>query len=636
MTNLQDKTYKALFIDSTELKDKPQYPKPVEIPHIYVERNTGSIVSGVDTTIQYIKKYFDNKDSYKLIETGSLGISSFDPVIGIQIHGRPIIFFKNLTFSYVSTILDSILNHILPESKFILGQISNTGLSSWNDVPELFQLDIFAKQNRRILKNFGFIQPESIKSYMNYDGYKAFAKTITKQTAAEVCNIIENSGLRGRGGGAFNTGMKWQQALNTSKSQKYFICNADESDPGSFSGRLLAESNPHLVIEGMLISAYAIHAQKAYIYIRNTYTLAIDRLNNALSQAKKAGLIGEDIFGSGINIEIEIFKGPGAYVCGEETALIASMEGERGTPKPKPPYPSEDGLFGYPTVVNNIETVCNVPYIINHGVDEFKKAGSNNSFGTKLFSISGKTDITGVIEVDLGCSVDKVVDICITKQGKKNIKAIHIGGPSGGFIAPDNFSINLDYETIFKNNLWLGSGSFLLLDKTNCIIDITKYFIKFVNNESCGKCIPCREGSQRLLEILNRISEKPSDYNKHESLLRFKGVTQLEQISSLMQKTSLCGLGQNAPNTILSGLQKFRQEYEEHIYERTCKANVCRNLKEYFVIVDNCVGCGICAKKCPTDAIIGTEHQAHFIIQDRCIKCGVCEASCKFNAIMIK
>ena len=636
MKNLKDKTYKTLFIDAVELEKAPQYSKPVEMPHIYVERNTGSIVSGIDATIQYIKKYFDKDENYKLIETGSLGIISFDPVIGIQIHGRPLIFFKNVTFSYVSTILDSILNHILLESDFILGQISHTGLSSWADVPELYQLDIFAKQNRRILKNFGLIQPDFIESYIDYDGYKAFAETITRKTAAEVCNIIEKSGLRGRGGGAFNTGKKWQKALNTGKSQKYFICNADESDPGSFSGRLLAENNPHLVIEGILIGAYAVNARKAFIYIRNTYTLAIERLENALFQAQKAGLTGEDIFGSGINIEIEIFKGPGAYVCGEETALIASMEGERGTPKPKPPYPSEDGLFGQPTVVNNIETVCNVPYILNYGGDEFQKAGLNNSFGTKLFSISGKTDITGVIEIDLGTSVAEIMDICITKQRQPEIKAVHIGGPSGGFIDPDKFSINLDYETAIDNKLGLGSGSFLVLDKTNCIIDITKYFIKFINNESCGKCIPCREGSQRLLEILNRISEKPSEYNKHESLLRFKGVTQLEQISSLMQKTSLCGLGQNAPNTILSGLLRFRQEYEEHIYERQCEANVCRNLKEYYVVVDNCVGCGICAKKCPADAIIGTEHQAHFIIQDRCIKCGVCEASCKFNAIMIK
>lgn len=636
MKNLKDIAYKILFGKEQEIVKDYRYKRSVDIPHIFVEKNTGSVIAGVEDTINYIKRYFNDVDEYCLIETSSLGISSFDPVVGVQVPGRALILFKNVRYNYVSTILDSILNHILPDKEFIIAQVANEGLSSWPDIPELFELDIFAKQNRRVLKDFGFVQPESIESYFNFGGYAAFAQTITQKTPVEVCNIIEESHLRGRGGGAYRTGKKWRDALNTGKPLKYFICNADESDPGSFSGRLLAENNPHLVIEGILIGAYAVGARKAVIYIRNTYSLAIERLQKALEQAKKAGLCGEDVFGSGIDIDVEIFKGPGAYVCGEETALIASMEGERGAPKPKPPYPTQEGLFGLPTVVNNIETICNVPWIMQNGAERFMETGFKNSYGTKLFSVSGKTDVIGVIETDMGASVNNILDVCSSEGRKSEIKAVHIGGPSGGFIDAPNFDLNLDYETINSSKLWLGSGSFLVLDETNCIIDISKYFIRFINNESCGKCIPCREGSQRLLEILERISEKPQDNNKHESLLRFKGVTQLEQISKLMQKTSLCGLGQNAPNTILSGLAKFRQEYEEHIYERKCVANVCRNLKEYFVIIDSCVGCGICAKKCPADAIIGSDHHAHFVVQERCIKCGICESVCKFNAIMVK
>ncbi|PLX06962.1 MAG: NADH-quinone oxidoreductase subunit F [Marinilabiliales bacterium] len=634
MKNLKNLTYNRLF--SNEIRvSSPHFNKDITKPLIYVERTTSSIIAGADETIKYIKKYFDNDDEYILIETGSRGIMSFDTLVSILIPGRSMICFKNVYYNIVNTILDSVLNHILPQKELILGQISHPDLSSWPDVIELTELEVFSQQDQKLLKNFGLIDPNSLESYLEFGGYQAFAHGITKKTPIEICNIIKESKLRGRGGGAYLTGDKWISALETGKNQKYFICNADESDPASFSGRLLAESNPHQVIEGILTGAYAIGAKKAYIYIRNNYKLAIERLNLANNEAKKAGIIGEDIFGSGIDINIEIFKGPGAYVCGEETALIASLEGKRGMPSPKPPYPTESGLNGQPTVVNNIETISNIPYILLQGSDNFKNSGFNKSSGTKLFSVSGKTVITCVLEMPMGTTPERILRTCNNIQTDK-IKAVHIGGPSGGFISPEDFNIRLDYETINASKLWLGAGSFLVLDQSSCILNISKYFIEFINNESCGKCIPCREGSQRLLEILKRITEKPGKNDQHESLLRFKGVTQLEQISSLMQKTSLCGLGQNAPNSILSGLSKFRNEYEEHIYERKCDANICRNLKEYFVDVDNCVGCGICAKRCPSDAILVTEHNAHFIISERCIKCGKCEEACKFNAIIVR
>lgn len=631
-----DTTYKKLLQKDQYSESAGMYKAGIKVPHIYAERSTCSIIAGIDETIHYLKQYFEESgDEYVYAETACKGFCSNDPVISIQLPGRAMISFRNVFYNKISSILDSILNNILPDKSMIIGQYSHPELTSWPDVPEITQLDFYKNQTRKLFKYAGFIQPLSIESYMEYNGYSAFARTITSKTHSEVCGIVEQSGLRGRGGGGFYTGEKWRKALEKNSDKKYFICNADESDPGSFSGRMLLESNPHLLIEGVLIGAYAINASDAIIYVRSTYTLAISRLENALQQAQSAGITGEDIFGSGINIRISVFAGPGAYVCGEETALISSIEGSRGMPKTKPPYPSESGLFGFPTIVNNIETICNIPVIFNEGVEKFKTTGREDSFGTKLYSVSGRADYSGIVELEMGRTVKNLLSIVRQEDNPYPVKAVHIGGPSGGFIKPDDFGLRLDFSSVFKNNLWFGSGSFIVLDETNCIVDITKYYIDFINKESCGKCIPCREGSQRLLEILTRITEKPRTGQKFESLLRFKGVTQLEEISAIMKETSLCGLGQNAPNTVLSGLKFFRQEYEEHIYEKKCVAFVCRNLKEYSVNVDNCVGCGICAKRCPADAIIGSARNTHFVIQERCIKCGTCFNACKFDAIIV-
>jgi NADH:ubiquinone oxidoreductase subunit F (NADH-binding) len=636
MKSLKERTYKKLFQKDLLYEDSGFYKAGISVPHIWVERSTCSIVAGIDETIIYLKRYFqESGGDYVLIETACKGLCSFDPVVNIQVPGRALLSFKNVYYNQIASILDSILNNMLPDRNLIIGQYSHLELNSWPDVIEVSQHKFFKNQTRSLLKNSGFIQPLSIESYLEYNGYSAFAGIITTKTRAEACELIVKSGLRGRGGGGYYTGKKWKTALEHNSDKKYFICNADESDPGSFAGRMLIESNPHLLIEGVLIGAYSISASDAIIYIRSSYTLAIERLEKALEQATEAGLVGEDVFGSGINIRISIFKGAGAYVCGEETALISCLEGNRGTPRPKPPYPCESGLFGFPTIVNNLETICNVPIIIRDGVERFKQLGRENSYGTKLYSVSGKVDYAGIVEVEIGKSVTEILAITRNDDNPYPVKAVHIGGPSGGFVKPDDFGICLDYSTLNNTNFLFGSGSFLVLDSANCIVDVTKYYINFINKESCGKCIPCREGSQRLLEILTRITEKPKSGHKFETLLRFKGVIQMEEISAVMKETSLCRLGQNAPNTVLSGIKAFRQEYEEHIYEKKCASFVCRNLKEYSVNTDTCVGCGICAKRCPADAIIGSSRSVHFIVQDRCIKCGNCEIACKFDAINV-
>ncbi len=606
-------------------------------PHIYVEISSSSIISGIDLTIAEIKKYFEEQViEYELIETSCKGIHIFQPAISIQMPGRNAISFKNVYYNLVSNLLDSILNNILPTDKaVILGQHFHPDLSSWADVADIEELSIFRLQNRKLLKFNGILQPLSINSYIEHGGYYAFAKILKTKTPIEICNELEASGLRGRGGGGYNTGSKWKIVLNIPSNKKYFICNADESDPNSLGGKLLIESNPHMLIEGLLIGAYAINASEAIIYINAKHKLAIERIENAIKQAKEFGLCGEDIFNSAVNIRISLYKGPGAYVCGEETALIASLEGKRAMPKAKPPYPTESGLFGYPTIVNNVETIYNASLVFREGSEKFKQSGTYLSYGTKLYTINGNIDFSGILEIEMGKTVNYILKIINLNENLDNIKAVHLGGPTGAFVHPDNFSQEITYDTLTKGSLWFGSGSFVVIDDNNCILDLTKHFLNYLNQESCGKCIPCREGTQQLLEIIRRLTEKPDANLRHDSLIRFKGLLQLKEISEVMRQTSLCGLGKNAPESVLSSLEFFENEYEEHIFEKNCKAGVCTNLKEYLIIVEACVGCGICAKRCPTDAIIGCARTTHFIVQDKCIKCGICYDACKFDAIKV-
>jgi len=485
--------------------------------------------------------------------------------------------------------------------------------------------DFCKKQVKIVLSDCGKVDPENIDDYIVRGGYEALKKVLLKMKPENVIDEIRASGLRGRGGAGFPTGLKWFLARAEISDTKYIICNADEGDPGAFMDRAIIEGNPHCVIEGMIIGAYAIGAKNGYIYIRAEYPLAVDRLKIALKQAKEKGFLGNNILSSGFNFDIKIKLGAGAFVCGEETALIASIEGKRGTPRPKPPFPVQKGLWGKPTVINNVETLANIPYIIKNGASWFAKYGTQKSKGTKVFALTGKVRNTGLIEVPMGISLREIIyDIGGGIEGGKKLKAVQTGGPSGGCIPADMIDISVDYESLAKVGSIVGSGGMVVIDETDCIVNIAKYFLEFTQAESCGKCVPCRVGTKRLLEIMTRITEgkgKPTDLEL------------LEELSQDIKAGSLCGLGQTAPNPVLSTIKYFRQEYEAHIHDKRCPAGVCKNLLTYTILEDYCKGCGMCARLCPAGAIIGEKKKPHKIIQELCIKCGACFEKCKFNAI---
>ncbi|MGM0650054.1 MAG: NADH-ubiquinone oxidoreductase-F iron-sulfur binding region domain-containing protein [Bacteroidota bacterium] len=606
-----------------------------ETPTVYIGTSTCGIIAGADKTLEKIKEYKKNNlPDLHIVEVGCTGMCNAEPVMDIQLPGRQRLSFRNVKDMDVDAIIDGTLNNY-PPAKKILGQYKTQGISEWPDVPYLHDLDFFSSQKHSILKRAGFSDPGSLEEYIALNGYNAFTTAITQYTSKELCELMISSKLKGRSGSGYLTGEKWKNGLEQVNSRKYFICNADESDPGSFVDRSIAESDPHLVIEGIAIGAYAVKASEAIIYIRERYTNAIKLLSKAIESCYNAGIIGENIIGSGFNLNIRLIKGPGAFVCGEETALIASIEGRRGMPSTRPPYPTETGLFGKPTIVNNLETIANVRSVIEDGPEEFSKTGTKHSSGTKLFSVSGKIANPGIIEIPMGSKISDVISICGGIPNDKELKAIHVGGPSGGFLSLSELDLNIDYDELINAGVWIGSGSFIVLDEDNCIVDTSKYFIDFIKNESCGKCIPCREGSHRIGEILSRITKKTVNNTKHETLQRFKGVMQLEDLASVMKDTSLCGLGRHAPDTVLSSLAKFRKEYEAHIFDKHCEAGVCKGLKTYKIDVEKCTGCTLCAKKCPEDAIVGNIREPHFIIEDKCVGCGICYEQCKFNAILI-
>ena len=602
-------------------------------PIITISINSSSIVRKALEIKEKILEYIKERNlSTSLLETGSLGLYNYEPILSVHLPGKSTIFFKNISLENYITILDGAFNNFLNKEN-ILGQKRNNVSEQWEHVPFLDELPFFKNQQRLILKDCGIIDPNSIEEYIANGGYKSFLKTIRNNTPSEICDIIKDSNLRGRGGEGYPTGQKWNIASETTSEQKYVICNAGESDPGAFMERLLIESNPHKIIEGIAIAAYATRAQKAYIYIESEYKLAVKRIKNAIRQAKDFELLGHDILNSGYNLDIIVKEGAGAYVCGEETALIKSIEGKRGRPHSKPPYPATKGLFNKPTVVNNVETLANIPIIIDKGHRWFANLGVNNSSGTKVFSISGKTKYQGVIEVEMGTKLhDIVYRIAGGIENGKTFKAIHIGGPSGGSLSEKHLNLTVDYNTIAEHGASLAAG-IIVLDEDNCIVDTTKYFMNFLEKESCGLCIPCREGTRRLHEILQNISKQPKDENGYTTLQRFKGVMQLENLAEVIKDTSMCGLGRKAANPVLSSLKWFRDEYEEHIFERNCHAGVCQELRTYEIDVDTCTGCTICAKRCPNGAIIGSIQQAHFIVQDKCSRCGICYEVCKFSAI---
>ncbi|MCD4771817.1 MAG: NADH-quinone oxidoreductase subunit NuoF [Bacteroidales bacterium] len=632
LNNLSDKEISPSDKVKLSLIRKEKTDKPI----IYIGAGTCGLAAGADQTINATKEYLISKQiDAEIIEVGCIGLCSSEPLLDVQIPGFNRISFEHVTGDKVEKILNSVFNLETPETD-ILGQFPKDKNQNWENVKPINEHPFFAPQKRVVLKNCGIINPVNIEQYISLGGYQGFLKTINSNSPIEVCDLIEKSGLRGRGGGGFPTGKKWKFAFNTKADQKYLICNADEGDPGAFMDRAVIEGDPHRLIEGMAVAAYGIGASKAYIYIRAEYPLAIKRLKIALDQARKYGLLGNNIFETGFDFDIKVKMGAGAFVCGEETALIHSIEGKRGMPRPRPPFPAVSGLFGKPTIINNVETLSNIPEIIARGQEWFSSIGTESSKGTKVFALSGKINLTGLVEIPMGTTIrDIIFNIAGGIKNNKKFKSVQIGGPSGGCITEANLDIQVDYESLIKVGAMMGSGGLVVMDEDNCMVDISKFFLQFIQRESCGKCIPCREGTKRMLEILESITQRPNNESPNAALERFKGILQLERLGKVIKETSLCGLGQTAPNPVLSSLKWFREEFEEHIFERKCSAGVCTELRTFKIDVDKCIGCTICAKKCPTNAIIGAKKQPHFIVEEKCIGCGTCEEVCKFDAISI-
>jgi NADH:ubiquinone oxidoreductase subunit F (NADH-binding)/(2Fe-2S) ferredoxin/Pyruvate/2-oxoacid:ferredoxin oxidoreductase delta subunit len=624
---------------STQLKKHLSYISRERInnPVIYVGMATCGIIAGAEKSYKAIQAYLSEHDvNAELVAGGCMGYCQAEPVVDIQLPGKARVSFANVTSEKVQHLLDEVLNNNIPDIETI-GQYNSKIHQLWENVPIIEYHPYFVNQKRILLDFCGIINPESIEEYIARGGYWAFADTISRLTPLQVCELVENSGLAGRGGGGYPAGIKWAITLNKTSEQKFFICNAVESDPGSYMNRVIIESNPHRLVEAMLISAYAIGASKAYIFIRKEFSLAIKRLKIALKEASDYGITGHHIFNSGVNIDIIIKEGARAFVCGEETALINSIEGKRAMPASKPPYPAERGLWNKPTIVNNVETLYNIPLIIKNGPEWFKNTGTKQSKGTKLFTLSGKASRYGTIEVPMGITFREIIDMIAggMANGKK-FKAIVLGINSGSYITEETLDTQVDFNALKDIGSSLGSGAFVVLDESTCMVDMARFFTSFFQKESCGKCIPCREGTARMLEIMNQSTQRPSGINSYKPLERFKGVMQLRGLASVIKDTSLCQLGKSSPNAILNTFKYFKSEFDMHIFERKCAANVCRDLRVFSIDVEQCTGCTACYKKCPVDAIIGSPRFPHFIVEDKCIGCGNCYEVCKFNAVLIR
>jgi len=604
-------------------------------PVIYVGAGTCGLGAGAGKTLEAIRGYLSSKSvDADVVVVGCIGLCVAEPMVDVQLPGRCRVSFQNITHHRVEALLDSALGGKMPVD-MVLGQHRQEGLEPFADVPYLDKHPFFAPQTRWVLANCGIIDPLSMDEYVARGGYRAMSATIRNMDPAALCDMVEMSGLRGRGGGGFPTGKKWKFALGTPSDQKYMVCNADEGDPGAFMDRAVIEGDPHRLLEGIALASYAIGASKAYVYIRAEYPLAIRHLKEAIAQAKAAGLMGSNILDSGFSLEIVIKQGAGAFVCGEETALINSIEGKRGMPRPRPPFPAVKGLFGKPTVINNVETLANLPSLVANGAAWFSAVGSKGSKGTKVFALSGKVTRTGLVEVAMGMPMRRIIfDIGGGVPDGKSFKAAQIGGPSGGCIPTSQLDIEIDYESLKTIGAMMGSGGLVVMDEDTCMVDVAKFFMDFIQRESCGKCIPCREGTRRMLEVLQRITKSRGSEKGNDALERFQGVMYLNRLAEVIRDTSLCGLGQTAPNPVLSTLRWFRDEYEAHVYERRCPAGACTELRRFTIDANLCKGCTLCAKKCPTKAIMGAPKSPHYIIPDKCIGCGTCKDICPAAAVI--
>lgn len=618
-------------IENASYLRREKYINPV----IFIGTGTCGLAAGAGTIKQKISDYIKEKGiNADIVEVGCIGYCSGEPLVDIIYEEKNRISFQKVNAENIYDILDSVFVKKNPFKKNVLGQFS--GSNPWDDIPYIFDNPFFKKQKRLVLRNCGIINPLSIKEYAANGGYISLIKALTSYTPLEIVDIIEKSGLRGRGGGGFPTGKKWRFGNMADSHQKYIVCNADEGDPGAFMDRAVIEGDPHRVIEGMAVGAYAIGASKAYVYIRAEYPLAVKNLKKAIEDAKKFGVLGENIYDSGFSLDIVIKMGAGAFVCGEETALIHSIEGKRGMPRPRPPYPVQKGVFGQPTVINNVETFANVPEILRLGHDYFSSIGTSDSKGTKVFALSGNIKRPGLCEVPMGISLKEIIfDIAGGIEKDYKFKAVQIGGPSGGCIPEQKLDTKIDYESLKKVGAMMGSGGLVVMDERACMVDVAKYFMNFIQSESCGKCIPCREGTKKMLDILESITKKRHSESQVNTLLRFKGIVELENLAKVIKETSLCGLGQTAPNPVLSTLSWFRDEYESHVFDRKCPSKGCAEMLVYSIDSSLCKGCTLCARGCPTKAIVGEPKKTHYIIEDKCVSCGNCKTVCRFNAVKV-
>jgi len=593
-------------------------------PRILVGAGTCGRAAGALDVLEAINRELTQRKLEAIItQVGCLGLCYAEPMIGIIKPGCPQIIYGNLTPKLAAQLVSDYLVNDNPQPDLALGYI---GDSKINGIPNLFELPALKPQVRIILRNCGFIDPENIDHYIANKGYSSLVKAL-KMTPEAIIEEIKKSGLRGRGGAGFSTGQKWDFCRKAPGEEKYIICNADEGDPGAFMNRALLEGDPHSVLEGIVIGAYAIGASQGYIYCRAEYPLALERLRLALHQMEEYGLIGDDILGSGFNFHVKIKEGAGAFVCGEETALMASIEGRRGMPRPRPPFPAISGLWGKPTNINNVETWASAAVILQRTSEWYNQYGSERSKGTKTFALVGKVERTGLIEVPLGITLGEIIyGIGGGILKGKGFKAVQTGGPSGGCLPSSMLDSPVDYESLTAAGSIMGSGGMIVADEDTCMVDLTKYFLSFTQAESCGKCPPCRVGTRQMLGILERITQgegKPGD------------IEQLERLAKTVKQSALCGLGQTAPNPVLTTIRYFRDEYEAHINEKRCPALVCKDLVSFYILPDKCQGCMICLRNCPVEAISGGKRLVHVIDQDKCVKCGTCLDVCppRFAAV---